>query len=258
MRSSACVTLTRLCVRHVLCWSAFPLVAALGSTGSAADRSALFAGFTATMAASDLPGSCIIGYGSSPSRCGPPYADTSSQRPSAGYPRFRHDPCARDVAFDPGQDDSASHTGTAHVAFDHEDGLRSCEKPISWLNPTPHALAVYASCPALLPLTQHSLPGGLLGLTRAGLAPADRASFAWRTFMRATWVIMKRGSAVARIEPAQPAQSGRAVDRAPFPHCAAQALLDAGGAGRSGMPLAKPFAGRLESFQPIVFTAEFI
>jgi hypothetical protein len=27
-------------------------------------------------------------------------------------------------------------------------------------------------------LTQHSLPGGLLGLTWAGLAPADRASFA--------------------------------------------------------------------------------
>src|SRR5438105_11984817 len=31
-----------------------------------------------------------------------------------------------------------------------------------------------------LRLTQHSLPGGLLGLTWAGLAPADRASFAWR------------------------------------------------------------------------------
>src|SRR4030081_2362957 len=29
-------------------------------------------------------------------------------------------------------------------------------------------------------LTQHSLPGGLLSLTWAGLAPADRASFAWR------------------------------------------------------------------------------
>jgi hypothetical protein len=29
-------------------------------------------------------------------------------------------------------------------------------------------------------LTQHSLPGGLQGLTWAGLAPADRASFAWR------------------------------------------------------------------------------
>ena len=29
-------------------------------------------------------------------------------------------------------------------------------------------------------LTQHSLPGGPLGLIWAGLAPADRASFAWR------------------------------------------------------------------------------
>src|SRR6266478_4487310 len=29
-------------------------------------------------------------------------------------------------------------------------------------------------------LTQHSLPGGLLGLTWAGLSAADRASFAWR------------------------------------------------------------------------------
>ena len=29
-------------------------------------------------------------------------------------------------------------------------------------------------------LTQHSLPGGLLGLTWAGLTPADRASFGWR------------------------------------------------------------------------------
>ena len=35
------------------------------------DRSALFAGFTATMASSDFPCPCIIGYGSSPSRCGP-------------------------------------------------------------------------------------------------------------------------------------------------------------------------------------------
>ena len=39
-RSSAWVTLARLCVRRVLCWFAFPLVSALGSTGSAADRSA--------------------------------------------------------------------------------------------------------------------------------------------------------------------------------------------------------------------------
>src|SRR5262249_45223672 len=71
MRSSACDTLIRLCVRHVLCWFAFPLVPALPSPDSAADCSVLYAGFPATMARSDFSGPCIIGYGSSPSRCGP-------------------------------------------------------------------------------------------------------------------------------------------------------------------------------------------
>ena len=60
MRSSACDTLIWPCVPHVLCWPAFLLVSALGSTGSAtnssavdcsaAECSALFVGFTATMA----------------------------------------------------------------------------------------------------------------------------------------------------------------------------------------------------------------
>ena len=36
--------------------------------------SALFVGFTATMAESDFSCPCIIGYGSSPSRCGPSLA----------------------------------------------------------------------------------------------------------------------------------------------------------------------------------------
>src|SRR5919197_6421464 len=35
---------------------------------------ALFAGFIATMTRSDFSRPCIIGFGSSPSRCGPPYA----------------------------------------------------------------------------------------------------------------------------------------------------------------------------------------
>ena len=47
-RSSACDTLSRSCARRVLCWPTFPLVSVLGSTGSAADRSALFVGFAAT------------------------------------------------------------------------------------------------------------------------------------------------------------------------------------------------------------------
>src|SRR5215472_13059510 len=50
-------------------WHAFPLAPALGSTGSAAVGTALFVGFTATMAESDFSRPCIIGYGSSPSRC---------------------------------------------------------------------------------------------------------------------------------------------------------------------------------------------
>ena len=41
-----------------------PLAPALGSTGSATDRSALFVGFTATMAESDFSRPCIIGYDS--------------------------------------------------------------------------------------------------------------------------------------------------------------------------------------------------
>src|SRR4029450_1915487 len=49
------------------------------------------------------------------------------------------------------RDDSASHSGTAHVAFDHEDSLRSHGFIISWLDHTPHATAVYASCSALPP-----------------------------------------------------------------------------------------------------------
>ena len=55
MRASACDTVPRLCARPVLCWFAFPSASALGSTGSAADRSALFVGFPATTAKSRLP-----------------------------------------------------------------------------------------------------------------------------------------------------------------------------------------------------------
>jgi hypothetical protein len=65
------VTRFRLWVRCVLCWSAFPLAPALGSTASATDSPALFGGFAATMAESDFSESCIGDYGSSPSHRGP-------------------------------------------------------------------------------------------------------------------------------------------------------------------------------------------
>src|SRR6516225_1221588 len=43
---------------------------------------------------------------------------------------------------------------------------------LSWLNPTPHAIAVYASQPLSPVATQHSLPRRTLLLTWAGLSPA--------------------------------------------------------------------------------------
>ena len=67
-RSSAWDTLSRSCVRHVLCWPAFPSAPALRSTVSAADRSAMFVGFIATMPGSDFSRPCVGGVGSSPSR----------------------------------------------------------------------------------------------------------------------------------------------------------------------------------------------
>src|SRR3984893_4626235 len=187
MRSSACDTLSRPWVRHVLCCSAFSLVSALGSADSAAaasaadcstaSLSALFTGFSATMTESDFLRSCVIGYGSSPSRCGPPAL--SGRRSNAGSPRFRRDPFARDVLFDPGRVDSTSHNGTAHVAFGSKGQPPPPAKRVfrgSITHPTQPlcTLRVRHCCR----LTQHSLPGGLLGLTWAGLAPADRASLA--------------------------------------------------------------------------------
>jgi hypothetical protein len=74
--------------------------------------------------------------------------------------------------------DTRQFYGSAHVAFDHEDSLRSREFIISWLTPTPHATAVTLRVRRHRRLTQHSLPGGLLDFAWTGLAPADRASFA--------------------------------------------------------------------------------
>jgi hypothetical protein len=70
-RASPGDTPLRFCARRVRGWPVFPLVPALCSTHSAAGCPALFAGFIARMAESDFSGPFIIGYGFSPSRCGP-------------------------------------------------------------------------------------------------------------------------------------------------------------------------------------------
>src|SRR3954463_14880553 len=52
---------------------------------------------------------------------------------------------------------------------------------LSWLNPTPHAIAVYASQPLSPGATQHSLPSGRCSLLGPDFHRLDRTSFAWRT-----------------------------------------------------------------------------
>src|SRR5207247_464436 len=52
---------------------------------------------------------------------------------------------------------------------------------LSWLNPTPHAIAVYASQPLSPAATQHSLPSRRYPLLGPDLHRLDRTSFAWRT-----------------------------------------------------------------------------
>src|SRR3954454_24424333 len=52
---------------------------------------------------------------------------------------------------------------------------------LSWLNPTPHAIAVYASPPLSPVATQHSLPSGRYSLLGPDFHRLDRTSFAWRT-----------------------------------------------------------------------------
>src|SRR5256714_2014567 len=52
---------------------------------------------------------------------------------------------------------------------------------LSWLNPTPHAIAVYASRPPSPVAAQHSLPSRRYSLLGPDFHRLDRTSFAWRT-----------------------------------------------------------------------------
>ena len=136
MRASTCDTVSRLCVRPECCWFAFPLVPALGSTGSAADCSALFASFAATTAGSDFPRSFIIGYRFS-------LPDADQKRDSPG--RTRDLPSSDAILLR--MICSSTPAGRAwprlaapvHVAFDSLHGLRSCDVPITGLYHTPLA-----------------------------------------------------------------------------------------------------------------------
>jgi len=96
-------------------------------------------------------------------------------------PRFRRDPSIRDVASDPGRATvpriTAPHMLPSAVATASAPAISR----ISWLNPTPQTITVYASPWSSPSTTQHSLPGGRYPFPEPDFHRLDRASFAWRT-----------------------------------------------------------------------------
>ena len=143
MDSSACDTHFRHCVRSVLCWLPFPLAPALGSTGSAVAETTLFVGFSATMAESDFSRPCIIGYGSSPSRCGPAAVAERSIARSPGS-RAKERPHMPGSLTTPGCPD-ARVSAPGHVAFHNLHGVGTQNRKLSRLNGWPMRSPVNAS-----------------------------------------------------------------------------------------------------------------
>src|ERR1700731_3051996 len=109
----------------------------------------------------------------------------------------RRDPFARDVLLDPG--------GTAMPRMTALHMLRSTISTVSAPAKSSFRGSITHPTQSLCTLrvrrrrrlTQHSLPGCLLGLTWAGLTPADRASFERPSFSAATARFAPRGRGFA-------------------------------------------------------------
>jgi hypothetical protein len=96
-------------------------------------------------------------------------------------PRFRRDPFIRDVASDPGRATVPRITAPHMLPSAVATASAPATSRISWLNPTPQMITVYASPWSSPSPTQHSLPGGRYPLPGPDFHRLDRASFAWRT-----------------------------------------------------------------------------
>src|SRR3984893_9268478 len=95
--------------------------------------------------------------------------------------RFRRDPFIRDVASDPGRATVPCVTAPHMLPSAVATASAPATSRISWLNPTPQMITVYASPWSSPSPTQHSLPGGRYLLPGPDFHRLDRASFAWRT-----------------------------------------------------------------------------
>jgi hypothetical protein len=96
-------------------------------------------------------------------------------------PRFQRDPSIRDVALDPGRATVPRITAPHMLPSTVAKASAPANSRISWLNPTPHTITVYASSWSSPSTTQHSLLGGRYPFPGPDFHRLDRASFAWRT-----------------------------------------------------------------------------
>src|SRR5271156_1595958 len=86
--------------------------------------------------------------------------------------RFRRAPFGRDGTFDLGGA-TASRIVMPHMLPSTVPSVSaSATFFLSWLNPPPHPITVYASHPPSPTTAQHSLPAALYRLTGSGLSPA--------------------------------------------------------------------------------------
>jgi hypothetical protein len=170
--------LIRLCVRGMRRHRPLLPAGSLPSTPSAAAPRGLVRGFIGTMDpsdSSDLP--IRLRLLAFPNRPGTALAAAGSRR----SPRFRRDPFVRDVASDPGRATVPRITAPHMLPSAIATASAPATSRFSWLNPTPHTIAVYASPWSSPSTAQHSLPGGRYPLPGPDCHRLDRASFAWRT-----------------------------------------------------------------------------
>src|ERR1700757_4658837 len=90
--------------------------------------------------------------------------------------RFRRAPFGRDGTFDPGRA-TAPRIAMPHMLPSTVPSVSASAKfHLSWLNPPPHPITVYASHPPSPTTAQHSLPGGALPPYRVQSFPGRTAS----------------------------------------------------------------------------------
>jgi hypothetical protein len=125
--------------------------------------------------------------------------------------RFRRVPFGRDVAFDPGGATASRIAMPRMLPSTVPSVSASARLLLSWLNPPPHPITVYASHPPSPTTAQHSLPGGALppyrsrsftGRIASASPDAPKLQYYFKTVnQQTTHCVEPLHGAVARADP---------------------------------------------------------